>query len=211
MKWPKKQLPHCDDLFLDFFAPWYHQDDLTRRGFVATLPDVIQHQSFVGFSQAEASLFPVETQSEVLARIDAMLDAARTDWPTFLAVSGEIDQDWVAAFDHHYTRQTIIKTIERSDPRDYGNDYLVTCCEFGAVLGRVLMSREPRLFWRFDLPYWDSTLLDPKTGTAITVFHWAIKKLSSYGVDDGYPAKVNACLHFLAEDSDLGRINKVDP
>ena len=179
MKWPKKNLPDRDDLFLHFFAPWYHGDDLARRGFVATLPDVLQHESFVGLSPAEASVVTEETQTDVLARIDAMLDAARADWPTFLAVSGEIDEDWVDAFDHHYTRARIRETIERSDPRNYGNDYLVTCCEFGAVLGRVLVSSEPRLIWRLDWPYWDSTLLDPETGTAISVFHWAIKKLSA--------------------------------
>ena len=126
-----------------------------------------------------------------------------------MAVSGEIDQDWVAAFDQHYTRVRIRETIERSDPRDYGNDYLVTCCEFGAVLGRVLMSLEPRLLWRLDWPYWDSTLLDPKTGTAISVFHWAIKKLSAYGVDDGYAAKVNACLRSLTENGELGGVGPI--
>jgi hypothetical protein len=204
MKWLKKKLRDCDDLFLHFFSPWYHGDELARRGFVATLPDVLQHHSLVGLSQAEASIVTEETQTEVLAQIDAMLEAARAEWPTFLVVSGEIDQEWVAAFDRHYTRARIRETIERSDPRDYGNDYLVTCCEFGAVLGRVLMSLEPQLSWRLDWPYSDSTLLYPETGTAISVFHWAIKKLSEYGVDDGYEAKVKACLQFLTEGRELG-------
>jgi hypothetical protein len=57
--------------------------------------------------------------------------------------------------------------------------------------------------WRLDWPYWDSCLFDPKTGTVIAVFHWAIKKLSEYGVDDGYAAKTKACLQFLEDELKL--------
>ena len=46
-------------------------------------------------------------------------------------------------------------------------------------------------------------MFDPKTGTVIAVFHWAIKKLSEYGVDDGYAAKTKACLQFLEDELKL--------
>jgi tRNA G46 methylase TrmB len=48
-------LPQCDDLFLRFFDPWYENKDRKRRGFKATLPDVLQHDSLIGLSQTEAS------------------------------------------------------------------------------------------------------------------------------------------------------------
>lgn len=197
MKWRRHKLPHCDDLFVRFFAPWYEQDALARRIFHATFPDMLQDDSFVGLSQTEASRVVEEFQPQVLSQIDGMLEAARGDWPTYLRVSGTIDSGWVDAFDRHYTRTKIRQTIERSDPADFGNDYLVICCEFGAVLGHVLQSLQPRLVWRLDFPYWDSCLLDPDTGYSIAAFHWAVKKMSEYGVDDGFAAKVQACLQEL--------------
>lgn len=192
-------LPHCDDLFLKFFDPWYDDDDRQRRGFIATLPDLLQDTSFVGLSQAEASCIPAEAQQEVLRRIAIMVDAARHDWPTYLSVQGEFDLQWIEAFDRYYDRERILEVIDRSDPSDFSNDYLVLCCEFGAGLSHVLCQMQPRLVWRLDWPYWDSSLLDPKTGSALPVFHWAIKKLSEYGVDDGFAAKVKVSLQFLNE------------
>lgn len=90
--------------------------------------------------------------------------------------------------------------IARSHPEDFGGDYVVLCCEFGAVLGHVMRARQPRLFWYLDWPYWESMLLDPQTGTVIPVFHWAIKKMSDYGVDDGFVPKIERCLRILDGD-----------
>jgi hypothetical protein len=198
MKRRRHQLPDCDNLFLKFFSRWYKQDELARRGFTATLPDMLEDESLIGLSQTKASRVMKKFQPKVLSQIDGMLEAARGDWPTYLKVSGTVDLDWVDAFDRHYTRAKILQVIERSDPADFGNDYIVICCEFGAVLGQVLRSLQARLVWRLDWPYWDSCLLDAETGSAIAVFHWAIKKMSEYGVDDGFAAKIQACLKVLA-------------
>jgi hypothetical protein len=35
------------------------------------------------------------------------------------------------------------------------------------------------------------------TGISMPVFHWAMKKMSSYGVDDAFVAKINACVQLL--------------
>ncbi len=169
----------------------------------ATFPDVIQSESFVGLSQAEATWLPEELQQKVLRTIDRMIDAARGDWRTYLTLTDDISLDWIEKFDRYYDRDRVHEIIERSEPSDFGNDYLQTCCQFGAVLSCVLRGAQPRLIWRLDWPCWDSALLDPKTGSAITVFHWAIKKMSEYGVDDGYAAKTSACLQFLATEQRL--------
>ena len=198
-----RALPHCDELFLKFFNPWYDDAGRQRRGFKATFPDVLQHESFVGLSQAQASCIIEAGQQRVLQQIDGMVDAARHDWPQYLAVGGQLDLTWIEAFDHHYNRSRIHGIIDSSDPSDFGNDYIVLCCEFGAVLSHVLRQEQPRLIWRLDWPYWDSSLLDPKTGTAMPVFHWAIKKMSEYGVDDGFAAKTKASLQFLEEEKRL--------
>jgi hypothetical protein len=201
-----RTLPHSHDLFLQFFDPWYDDANRKRRGFESTFPDVIQGESLEGLSQAEANWLPEEFQKDVMNTIDRMVDAARGDWPSYLSVADDINLRWINAFDCYYDRDRIHEVIERSDPSDYGNDYIVTCCEFGAALSYVLRAAQPRLIWRLDWPYWDSSLLDPKTGTAITVFHWGIKKMSEYGVDDGYTAKTKACLRFLADERRISEL-----
>jgi hypothetical protein len=194
-----RELPHCDDLFVKFFDPWYDDAARQRRDFKATFPDISQSDTLIGLTQEEASCVVEEGQQHILEQIKRMIDAVRHDWPRYLAVEGEIDSNWIDAFDRHYDRKRIHAVIERSDASNFGNDYMVLCCEFGAALSHVLRSTEPRLVWRLDWPYWDSSLLDPKTGTRISVFHWAIKKMSEYGVDDGFAAKTNACLRILSE------------
>ena len=194
-----RELPHCDDLFVKFFGPWYDDAARQRRAFRATFPDMSQSDSLVGVTQAEASCVVEGGQQRILEQIDGMMDAVRHDWPQYLAVDGAIDLKWIDAFDRHYDRQRIREVIERSDPSNFSNDYVVLCCEFGAALSHALRTAEPSLVWLIDWPYWDSSLLYPKTGTIVPVFHWAIKKMSEYGVDDGFAAKINACLRILRE------------
>jgi len=128
-----------------------------------------------------------------------MLSAAREDWPEYLSVSGEIGLSWVDAFDRYWNRKRIKDTIRGSDPKDFGNDYVVIVCEFGAVLGHVMRGLQPRLVWYLERPYWESALVDPNRGFVIPVFHWAVKKMSGYGVDDGFAAKIDARLRALED------------
>ncbi len=191
-------LPDCDDLFLRFFDRWYNEATRQRRRHKTTFPDLLILGELVGSTQSEASLVVDEAQADIAAQIQDMVAASREDWPTHLPVSGEIDLTWVDAFDEYYDRSRIQDVIDRSDPAEFSNNYVVLCCEFGAVLSHhVLQSEHPRLIWQFDWPYWDSSLLDPRTGALISVFHWGIKKMSEYGVDDGFAAKIKACLQHL--------------
>ena len=57
----------------------------------------------------------------------------------------------------------------------------------------MLQALEPRLSWLYDWPYWESALYDQETRSRINVFHWAVKKMSEYGVEDGLTDKLNAC------------------
>jgi hypothetical protein len=193
-------LPHCDDLFLRYFDRWYDDDDRRRKGFRATRPDMLQTASLIGLSQTDSPL-EAEWQQEVLHRIERMLEAARRDWPTYLQVSGDVDLRWIDAFDSYYDTDRIQKVIERSAPADFSNDYVVICCEFGAALGHVMRSLRPRLVWRLNWPYWESALLDVQTGNLMPVFHWAIKKMSAHGWDDGFAEKAQMCLQILDRES----------
>ena len=128
-----------------------------------------------------------------------MLDACRGDWPEYLKVFGDLDEHWIEAFDEYYDRKRVSDVIKRSDPKDFSNDYLVLVCEFGAALAHVLLSKEPRLVWVHDWPYWESRLVDAKSGSVIPPFHWAVKKFSEYGLEDGFAQKIEACVHLLNE------------
>jgi hypothetical protein len=121
-----------------------------------------------------------------------MLETAKTDWPGYLDVAGEPSVEWVDEFDRYAERVEAL--VRESDPSDFSNDLLVLVCQFGAVLGTVLREQVPRLEWVAEWwPYWESSLYDPQTGNLIPPFHWAIKKFSSYGIDDGFSAKLDMC------------------
>lgn len=129
-----------------------------------------------------------------------MVEACRGDWPQYLRVFGDLDEHWIDAFDDYYDRKRISDVISRSEPSDFSNDYLILICEFGAALGYVLRAKQPHLDWLYDWPYWESSLVDTRTGSVIPPFHWAVKKFSEYGVDDGFVTKIEMCLHVLEDE-----------
>ena len=90
--------------------------------------------------------------------------------------------------------------MKEANPKDFNNAFLVMTCEFGAVLGEVLARQLPGLHWLIDWPYWESSIFDPQTGQVVAVFHWAIKKFSSYGIDDGFKAKTLACVDVIRKE-----------
>jgi hypothetical protein len=192
-------LPHCDKLFAKFLDPWYSKEDRARKAWDATRPDIVTFDGYVGKRKAELAVLKPSGQREVVTRIETMLKACRGDWPRYLKVVGDIDQHWIEAFDVHYDRKRVADVIKRSDPKDFSNDYLILVCEFGAALGHVLRSKESRLVWVYDWPYWESSLVDTRTGAVIPPFHWAVKKFSGYGLEDGFAQKIDMCVRVLNE------------
>ncbi len=192
-------LPDADKLFLRFFDRWYTDADREANVFPTTRPDILMTKGYVGREPADVSKLSSEGAQEQLKRVVAILDAAKADWPTYLGVKEPVDLNWVKAFDKHYNKKRVADLVKRSDPDAFNNDYLVVACEFGSVLGYVLKERIGRLEWMAASPYWECSLFDSKTGSIIPVFHWAIKKLSSYGLNDGFGAKVEACINRLGE------------
>ena len=43
-------------------------------------------------------------------------------------------------------------------------------------------------------------MVNPDTGNAITIFDWAVKKFSSYGIDDGFKKKFLKALEIVESD-----------
>jgi hypothetical protein len=192
----RQELPHCDELFARFFKPWYSERDLKRRVYPATRPD-LEVVYRPGISATDVSPLVREGRERVQEAIGGMVEAVRCDWPEAFGVSEPLSLEWVAAFDGCHDRQEISRLIAESDPSDFANPYLVWCCEFGVAMGEVFLRLNPELEWLYDWPYWESAIFDSTIGARINVFHWAIKKMSEYGVDDGFAAKIMACLQDL--------------
>jgi hypothetical protein len=198
----KLRLPHCDTLFTKYFDRWYDDESRGRKLFKATRPDLLEDESLIGREPAEFCVLTDESRQEVADQLQSMLEAARRDWPDYLDVTGDVDLDWVDQFDGHFDRTRIREVLKRSDPENFANDYVVLCCECGAVLGEVMRRLQPRLVWHLDWPYWESALFDANSGSVIPVFHWAVKKMSGYGVDDGLADKVRSCVESLDQPED---------
>jgi hypothetical protein len=186
-------LPDCDEVFSTYFAPWYREADLIDRRHVATRPDV-ESWAKPNTPPERATLLNEDGRRRVLKQVAGMFEAARGDWSTYLQVSGEPSLAWIEAFDAYWTADRVRELLDRSDPADFSNDLLITVCELGAVLGHVLRDNRAEFEWLPDWPYWESGLLDVPSGYRINVFHWAIKRFSQYGLEDGYAAKVGMCI-----------------
>jgi hypothetical protein len=188
-----ERLPDADALFLQYFDRWYPRAAKERRIHPATRPEMEAFPELIGRSATELCTLKTDAAQIELAQVDRMVSAASKDWPLYLAVTMPVDLRWVEAFDAYYNEERVKALLDSSPANQFGNNYVAIACEFGAVLGHVLKQSVPRLEWAVNEPYWESALLDPKTGNLIPVFHWAIKKLSRYGIDDGFAAKLRAC------------------
>ncbi|MCI0342671.1 MAG: hypothetical protein L0216_16280 [Planctomycetales bacterium] len=198
-------LPDCDPLFLKFIHPWYeppgrHSDRWGESpgGCRADFQQSWRPGTPLSTVQ-QSRLLTEESHRRVSAQIETMVAAATKDWAAFMAGVTRPSLAWLEAFDRHYDRARIRKLIERSRPTEDGNDYLIVCIELGAVIGEVLKALRPSCGWVYDWPYWESALYDPPSGETAHVFHWAVKRLSEYGVEDGIAEKVEAAAGLLGE------------
>ena len=167
------ELPDCNDLFATFFS-----NDQPIR------PDM-----HLGKRTARPDSKSVKAAK---SKIEKLLSDAKTEWPGVFDVDGEPSIEWVSKFDQHHNRPVIQAVIDNSDPNAADNEYVRQCGEFGVVLAEALTQQRPALQWRYEEPYWNSYLYDPSSTYCLNVFHWSIKKMSEYGVDDGFSTKVVA-------------------
>jgi hypothetical protein len=193
----RKKLPHCDTLFEKFLSPWYEEQDRPKM----TRPDMYQIAAYGGkpLNLDEIQYLDdeyLEYQKKHLN--ETMVHAALEDF-RHITNSNQLDLDALAAVDRYYTRAKIEQLINQSDPTDFSNPYLVTVCEFGAMLGH-LFKQVDGFDWLYSHPYFHSIIVHKDTGFGITVFDWAVKKFSEYGVDDGFAAKFQMVLENIKQD-----------
>jgi hypothetical protein len=183
-----KKLPDCDELFMKYLSPWYFDDEKPT----GTRPDMYVIAGYEGQPLDMDSLQYLNDEylNQAKRQIEEITDAALQDYKEIIN-SDKLDFNLLDAVDKHYDRKKIKDIIENSDPADYSNQYLVTVCEFGATIGH-LFKESDGYDWLYSHPYFHSIIVHKDTGLAITVFDWAVKKFSEYGVDDGFVAKIHA-------------------
>jgi hypothetical protein len=192
----KKKIPHCDDLFVKYLSPWYPIDDMPKM----TRPDMYMISGFEGtpLDLDNLQYLPDELLIETKNQINTITNAALQDYQNIIK-SDKLDFFVLDAVDKFYDRQKIAEILKSSDPKDFSNLYLISVCEFGATLGQLFNELEG-FGWLYSYPYFHSIIVHTDTGFGITVFDWAVKKFSEYGVDDGFVAKFHAAIDRINED-----------
>jgi hypothetical protein len=192
----KKKIPHCDKLFVKYLSPWYPKDERPKM----TRPDMYQIAAYSGqpLDIDEIQYLIPEYLEEVKKLINETMTNAVIEDLKFIHKSTKIDFDVLDAVDKYFDRIKIAELIKVSDPKDFSNPYLVTVCEFGVLLGQ-LFKQFDGYDWLYSHPYYHSIIVHKDTGYGITVFDWAVKKFSEYGVDDGFVAKFHTAIDAINE------------
>ncbi len=191
-------LPDGDALFRTFFYAWY--DEAARSRHPDRLRADVEEIEFPdGAERVLSCPLSEEQRATVEQRLRDITDAAVKDLGPMFGARAPLTTAWLEAFDAHFDRAAVNRLIQTSNARDYGNSYLLVCCETGALLARLLRQFDPALQWVPDWPYWESALFDPATGAVINPFHWAIRRMSEQGADDPLAAKVASCIAWLQE------------
>ncbi|MBO9203218.1 MULTISPECIES: hypothetical protein [Niastella] len=191
----KKKLPHCDTLFEKYLSPWYDQEDRPTM----TRPDMYVISGFDGqpLNLDKIQYLPQDLLEYNKKQLQTMADAALNDYQHIIK-SDKLDLNVLDAVDKHFNRKMIAEIISKSDPKDFSNDYVIEVCEFGAMLGHLFIQVDG-YGWLYSHPYFHSIIVHKDTGFGITVFDWAVKKFSEYGVDDGFAAKFQMALKSVKE------------
>jgi hypothetical protein len=185
-------LPSCNDLFVRFFEHRYSDDERRRHGRNGVVRPDVERCAAPGTPTSELSPLTPESGRKVIEFLRGLAGAAS-------GAPGTIDLAWIHGFDAFYDRNEIARMLEASDPADRTNRYAMTCLGFAAALGEVLIASMPGCEWLPSAPPWESAVYDPRGGYRINVFDWAVKKLSDYGVDDGYAMKIKVCVGMYEE------------
>ena len=193
------ELPDADELHRRFFGRWNRPADRERPEPRALRPDLLQVPGFREVAPKELSPLKAERQASVLEMVEKMVAAARVDWAPLVAPHDVLSRDGLLALDASLDDERLRALLDASDPEDLGNDWFVTACELGAVLGATLEAARTSLHWVADWPYWESTLVERRTGHVVAPFHWAIRRLSAGCPNTGLVEKIGWCLGLLDE------------
>lgn len=162
-----------ENLYTRFFASLISEEVLQRRPFPLLYPDAFD------FHTKLRTL--IRDESALCAERDKKSEFAAQAWSDLNRVfgicsTGEIRD--VDAIDTAFQRQLLEKVVRRSEPGDQESEYCSLVCEFGALIGDLIVHSDDRCEWFFCWPIWDSCVRREDLDRFFPVFHWCIKRFS---------------------------------
>ena len=132
-------------------------------------------------------------QSRVLKQLDIMVESAVQDWEKLLGKPTMNYQCALSGIHKCYNQSTVTKLLKGEKENEVDGDVFITAIEIGVICGKVIIELNRNWGWIPCMPYWESPLYHSKSGCIANVFHWGVKKLSSYAVEDDLYGKCLAC------------------
>jgi hypothetical protein len=195
------RIPHCDTLFKKFLSPLYPEKNRPTM----TRPDMYVISAFEGESididqiqYLEPNLLKATKEAFEIYR-----KAYYKDFQHYIQFQ-TLNLDVIDAVDKYFGEPEVRELIKRSRPTNPNNHYVAHIMEFGLALGDLFVETG-KFKWLYSNPEFHSIVVNPDTGNAITIFDWAVKKFSSYGIDDGFKTKFLKALEIV--ESDLKHIS----
>lgn len=188
-------LPHSDNLFRKYYTPWFPQDNKRKK----CRPDMYVINAYLDkpLLKEEIEYLPSEIISEVKATMAKMREAYLKDYATIIEFD-TFDLAVLELVDQFFNEQRVKEIVKQSNPKDFNNLYLISTCEFGLALGDLFV-QTGKFEWLYSYPYFNSMVVNLESGEGVPVFDWAVKKFSSYGINDGYKWKFNEVIRIIFE------------
>ena len=190
------RIPHCDTLFKKFLSPLYPEKSRPTM----TRPDMYVISAFEGetididqIQYLEANLLKATKESFEIYR-----KAYYKDFQHYIQFQ-TLNLEVIDAVDKYFGDPEVRELIKKSRPTDPNNHYVAHVMEFGLALGDLFVETG-KFKWLYSNPEFHSIVVNPDTGNAITIFDWAVKKFSSYGIDDGFKNKFLKALEIVEND-----------
>ncbi len=169
------ELPDSDTLYAHFLAPWIPDEEGRERFLRSDLEEIELEE---GAHIRVLHPLPAEARGAVEEQLRRMQAAALADLPGLLGVQGDPSLEWLDALERWMSPERLRGLLRGSDPASPDNNWLLLCCETGALIALLLEAHWPALRWIPDAPYFESALFDLNAKLRIPVFHWAVKALS---------------------------------
>lgn len=180
-------------LFTRYLRSAYPQN--WERGVLA---DVITMYPRNGISAAELSELDEMDQEAVINQLDTMRKVGLQELTDHTGLNFTCTANAIEQIDQWYDEIHVNDLIDHSTCDATGvTDVFIRSVEIGALLGQWFIEQGQAFAWLPTIPYWESPFYHRKTGSIVPVLHWAVKKFTSYGIEDGLLAKCQACVQRL--------------
>ena len=141
-----ESIPHCNELFLRYFAPRYADWQEKWHDMTTTRADLAGYDELKGHSAIEVSPLEDDYIREYIEFLDgSFTTGAVNNIARDLSISPPVTMKWIERIDQYYNVHEIARLIAASDPEDEENPYFLRAIEVGAIIAIVLRQLIPDL------------------------------------------------------------------